>query len=490
MSANNYRIIEGPTGRKVQDKDTGDMVGSIGNGKNDIPTASPATQAIIEKKSEAVVATPLVEPVLPTYAVESDEYLSHIDNLTVHMSKQQKEDALSPHEELSYLVTRFTTIEELDNAQLNDIYRLLYNSGKKNVSLNEIPTDAEWAEWLAGIEAKVNDPFIDYTDEQRGQLQALLETVKNGEKPNASSYALVKRVKNKIISARISLDEGYRQISAWFDNSPVDVKWQVAKFRREYIEAEAQGTILTVPEGYTKAYKMTSGSAPKDPASIYAHYMAETPELYDASALPTKFVAFDTETTGFVDDPGTSIIQVGLVEYDNDGHEVRRFVSYIRPPLDQNGELSTGSAGAIATHGILPEHVANAPSFAELMPTLKEYFEGATVIGQNVIAFDKKMVEREYVRASDGDKTAGYNIWPRAADTLYFAQRHLQHLGLPNNKLETLNNHFNLGAFDAHDAGADAHVAARIFFHMRKSLKERQNKASAERKANDPWMIR
>ena len=473
------KIIQTSDGQKIQDIKTGKLLGSIGEGKDGIPTT----------KSSSVNSEGLSEATLDHIALASEKYQEHVSRIAQFTTDAQKANTKTPQEELTFLLMQANT-PDLDDVQLGDIYRLLYNGLKTKAADLLPPTDEEWNKWLADTEAKINNITADYSDEERAHFASLLEKARFNGKPDALSYALMTKIGNKIIAARLSLDEGYKQISAWYDVSPVEVKWQVAKFRKEYLDALAQGIELPIREGYARGYKGTSGSGPKDPATIYGHMMAETPELYDPSAIPTRFVAFDTETTGLKPQE-SNIIQVGLVEYDHDGNELRRFVSYICPPLNQDGEISTGGADAVATHGILPEHVADQPSFKDLVPTLKEYFDGATVIGQNVISFDAKQLAAEYVRAADGDKTAGYNVWPRAADTLWFVQRHLdiKELGLPNYKLSTLNDYFGLGAFDAHDAGADAHVSAKIFFHIRKQMKVRQLEAFAQRRESDEWTI-
>ena len=78
-----------------------------------------------------------------------------------------------------------------------------------------------------------------------------------------------------------------------------------------------------------------------------------------------RFLALDVETSN---SDRSSICQVGWVLFEN-GNIISEFSSLVNPHsafLPRN----------IQVHGIQPHHVANAPSFAEIYPKLKEAFEG------------------------------------------------------------------------------------------------------------------
>lgn len=473
------KIILTSDGLKIKDTKTGELLGSIGNGKsNNVPTVATL------KVSETVLSVTPMSPI----DIAGEQYALHLKNIAEFKTTAQKSAEPQIYEELAHELARALPTD-IDEAQLLEVYRLLYN-GVNRIKSEELvdPTDEQWAQWLVNTETRIKSIDADFDDVTMARLLAQLDKVKRGKKPDATAFLILSRLDGKVWAAKYSLDEGYRQISAWFDVSPVVVKWQVAEFRKKYLEAEALGIAPEIDPGYSNGYKTTAGSGPKDNATVYGHLMAENPELYDENAVPTRFVAFDTETTG-LESRNANVIQIGMVEYDHNGNETRRFVTYIKPPADENGVISTGDEGARASHGITPADVASAPSFAEVMPKIQEFFEGATVIGQNVIQFDARHLAAEYIRASDGDKSAGKNLWFRAADTLWYAKRHLGHLGLTNNKLITLNTHFQLPPFNAHDAGADAHATGLLFFHIRRQLKERQLAATAKRRAEDVWAV-
>lgn len=471
------KSIRTSDGVKLYDTDTNRLAGSVGSGTTP-PTAAPEVGAT-PLPSEA--PTPLdVAAAHERYrATRRDEDSEVPADRGIDLSEVPAAGVAVP-------LAR-SLVSEIDDAQFADMLRLLDNSlNRKSAEDMPAPTDEQWNALLDGYAARLADTSVDLDPEVRARLVTELDAVRAGGKPDGRSFTLLSKLDGRMWAAKMSLDEGYRQISAWYDTSPVNVKQNVEKYRREYLAAAEDGQAPDIDPGYAKGYKITSGSAPKDDATIYGHMMAEKPELYDPAAAPTKFVAFDTETTGR-DPRDSNILQVGLVEYDHEGTEVRRFVSYIRPPAREDGSLWTGDEGAVAVHGILPEHVKDAPSFAEVVPMLREYFEGATVIGQNVIAFDARHLQEEMIRAAGGNKAAGRNLWPRAADTLWHAQRFIHHL--PNRKLATLSKHFGLPDFAAHDAAEDAHATAQLFFTIRRELKARQLAAYEERKANDPWAV-
>jgi len=471
-----------------------ELAGSIGQGKdNGIPTTGlvKTSKSAVSLDDFSLLELARQRYVATLNTATRQRYLTHLTNIEKDIPSSLKGIfGREAYDELSYeLVRKLPT--DLDDIQLDYVYGLLLK-GIKTIRPENIiePTDEQWAEWIAKTEARILSVDSDFDNDTKAQLLTQLDRVKNGKKPDGMAFFLLNKLDKRAWAAKYDMDQGYKQISAWFDVSPVDVKWQVAKFRKEYLAAKVIGNVPEIPAIYIKGYKGTAFSGPKDDATIYSHWMAENPELYDESAVPTRFVAFDTETTGL--DPKTeNIIQIGMVEYDHDGNETRRYVTYIRPPLNADGVLSTGDAGAMLAHGITSADVANAPTFSQVMPKIKDFFEGATVIGQNVIKFDSKHLAAEYVRASDGEKSAGNNLWNRAADTLWYAQRHIDKdaLGLPNHKLVTLNDHFGLPPFDAHDAGADAHATGLVFFKIRHEMKERQRAASKRRRESDFWTI-
>jgi DNA polymerase III epsilon subunit-like protein len=415
-----------------------------------------------------------------------ERYSAHKDGLAKIVKIPEGNPDSGLYEEIAYGITRALPLG-LTDAQFVDIHRLLHKKIKRIEKEDMLlpPTDEQWEQWVSETEASIDSGEFDLETHER--LLAQLGAVISAGKPDAYTFTLINLFNRRMRAAVYALDEGYRQISAWFDISPVQVKRKVTEFILEYEKLVAEGNPPETDPMYATGYKMTSGQGPKDDATVWAHYMAENPELYDPSVVKTKFVAMDVETQGTTS-ATDRILQIGLVEYDHEGVEVRRFVSYVRPPADENGVLFTGDEGAIAAHGILPDDLVDAPKFAEIAPIIREYFDGTTAIGQNLIQFDAAYLRAEYARLEPDEHTSK-SVWPRAADTLWHAHRWIGKHVAGNMKLGTLITHFGLPTFEAHDAGEDAAASATLFFHIRNQLKVRQIAAYEKRRANDEWNL-
>ena len=519
--------IQTSDGVKLYDTNKKELAGSIGLGKNKIPmtqaTALPALLSPTAKEAgknynaiysdiRANYSIGQAEPVnTPTDLVPNGE------NTVTPEVKPKKEskpkvtqqeleshmpaNITSPAELVALSIARATAGSDFDKIQLDEVYRLLIKGVQRKVgsltSPCEDPTDEAWQAWILDSKERLLDINLDISDIERADALLKLEEAAQGPKPKAFEFGLIVGARKKVWSCKFDLDEGYKQISAWYDTSPVNIKLRVQQFRKEYLEAEALGEAPEIDEIFATGYKATSGSSPKDLASIYSHQMADDPELYDPSVIPTTYIAFDTETSGLHVREGARVIQVGLVKYDQDGVEIERFVSLIRPQKNEDGIYYSGSEKAIAVHGILPEHLVVAPEFAEVWPKIKSWFDEGTVIGQNVIGFDKKQMENEVNILNDGDRSASSNIWPKAADTLWYAKRWLsttdvvtgKQVKLENYKLSTLADLAGVGLFKAHDAGEDAEATAKVFFALKKAIRYRQLQAKAKRDSEDTWAL-
>ncbi|WP_275562765.1 3'-5' exonuclease [Streptomyces sp. 5-6(2022)] len=102
--------------------------------------------------------------------------------------------------------------------------------------------------------------------------------------------------------------------------------------------------------------------------------------------------AVDVETTGL---ENAYAVQIAAV----DRHGGVIFNEYVQPNAVLEPE-------AIAVHGVMPERVASAPTFAELLPVLTELFDGRMVVAYKV-DFDCGVFERELTRHYGDPAAAG-----------------------------------------------------------------------------------
>lgn len=361
----------------------------------------------------------------------------------------------------------------LDSEQHAEVMDALDRSAKR-WGPSEPPTPEQWQLWLLTARARLTDPTNGLSDEERDAALKRWEQVAAGDMPTGAQFAVMTAADKRAWRASYALTGQAVQIASWVDADPEDVKAQIARFRAEYFDKRARGEDVEVPAKYSAAWRRLMDGSPKDPATVYSHWKAETPELYTNPRPVARFVALDLETTG-LSTQDSHIIEVGLVEYDADGNELGRWNRLVRPPLDANGELSTGGPEVVAVHNIQVADVVDAPSFADLLPELQDKLAGATIIGHN-LGFDTKHLKASMKKYAPQEAPDLANpTWTGEADTMFHSSRHI--VGLENNKLVTVSTSLGIAYTNGHRAEHDAAVAGEVFFAIRKELKARQLEA-------------
>lgn len=154
------------------------------------------------------------------------------------------------------------------------------------------------------------------------------------------------------------------------------------------------------------------------------------------------FVAIDFETAN---SKRASVCAVGLVEV-RGGRIVDEYYTLVNPHDDFD-------YFCIAVHGITPDQVEDAPSFAEIWPEMRRRIEGRVLVAHNA-SFDMSVLRRSAEEYGLELPHIQYmcsfllsrKIWPT----------------MPNHKLNTVANRLGLGAFKHHDAIEDARTSAKI----------------------------
>jgi DNA polymerase III subunit epsilon len=101
-------------------------------------------------------------------------------------------------------------------------------------------------------------------------------------------------------------------------------------------------------------------------------------------------IIFDTETTG-LENKVDRVIEIGGIELLNHFPTGRTFHVYINP-----GDRKV-HPDALAVHGITDAFLKDKPSFAEILPQLQEFFEGAKWVAHNA-TFDMGFINAEFDR--------------------------------------------------------------------------------------------
>jgi DNA polymerase-3 subunit epsilon len=179
---------------------------------------------------------------------------------------------------------------------------------------------------------------------------------------------------------------------------------------------------------------------------------------YERTSGGLDFVAIDVETANSF---RSSICAIGLAIVE-DGRIVERVTWLVKPsaPNDHFDGLN------VYLHGITPEAVADAPGFAEVLPSLLAYVDGRPVIAHNA-AFDIGAIR-------EGCVASGLP-WPSFtyACSLVLSRRSLDLLSY---RLPLVCDHLGILLDQHHDAGCDAEAAARIIM----SLADRAGASSLE----------
>ncbi|BAC13013.1 hypothetical conserved protein [Oceanobacillus iheyensis HTE831] len=155
-----------------------------------------------------------------------------------------------------------------------------------------------------------------------------------------------------------------------------------------------------------------------------------------------KFAAIDFETAN---EKRNSACSVGVVIM-NDTEIIDEFYTLINP-------LASFRSGNVFIHGITEEQVQEAPTFAELWPTLSAYLEDTILIAHNA-SFDMSVL-RQSLNKYDIPCPNYTSLCTVKISRLIWPQ-------LENHKLHTVANHHGI-ALNHHHAMDDARASAKIF---------------------------
>lgn len=186
----------------------------------------------------------------------------------------------------------------------------------------------------------------------------------------------------------------------------------------------------------------------------------------------TRYVVFDTETTGLSPSDGHRIIEIGCVELIEGAPTGRSFHTYCRPhrPVDP---------GAVAVHGITDEFLLDHPEFGDDRGAARliDFFGEARLIAHNA-PFDVRFLDAEFARIGRPGIDQG-----RVIDTLEIARRKFPGA---RNDLDSLCDRFRISrkARAKHGALIDAELTASVFIELTGGLQRHLSlQADAEARA-------
>lgn len=107
---------------------------------------------------------------------------------------------------------------------------------------------------------------------------------------------------------------------------------------------------------------------------------------------PHRYAVLDVETNG-LDPRRHRVLQIAITQLGSDGRTERVWSSLVDP-----GVADGVDPGPVDVHGLTPELLAGAPSYAQLAPTIAELIGGRVVVAHNA-PFDWGFLAAEAKRA-------------------------------------------------------------------------------------------
>ncbi len=164
--------------------------------------------------------------------------------------------------------------------------------------------------------------------------------------------------------------------------------------------------------------------------------------------IPKKYIIFDLETTGF-SPQYAEIIEIGAVRVSG-GIITERFQTYVKPLGRIPKEIT-------ALTGISEKQTANAPGIECAFLRFKEFIENDVLIAHNS-SFDCRFLGAVCAMM-------GQTLDNSVLDSVQIAKAYIK--GVPNYKLETLKQHFNI-RLPSHNAIDDCTVTYNVVEYCRK----------------------
>lgn len=158
-----------------------------------------------------------------------------------------------------------------------------------------------------------------------------------------------------------------------------------------------------------------------------------------------RFICFDLETTG-LSVKTAEIIEISAIKME-DWEMSDCFNTFVKPSKPIPYEITELT-------GITNADVANAPEISEILPEFLKFIDDEILLGHNISCYDLPILRRIA-------EELHFSIPDIYIDTVQIARRVLPEL--PNHKLETLCQYYNVKNDEAHRAMSDAMATARVY---------------------------
>lgn len=168
---------------------------------------------------------------------------------------------------------------------------------------------------------------------------------------------------------------------------------------------------------------------------------------------PERQLIMDTETTGFEDQNGDRIVEVGMVEMVGRKFTGEKLHVYLNPDKIMDDEV-------IRVHGISNEFLTDKPRFADVADKIYAFMEGAELVAHNA-TFDMRFLKMEFAKAGYPNFENDVTV----LDTLALAK---QMYPGQKNSLDALVKRLDVGKKDRtfHGALLDSEILAEVYLAM------------------------
>ncbi|MFL1731654.1 DNA polymerase III subunit epsilon [Moraxella oculi] len=169
--------------------------------------------------------------------------------------------------------------------------------------------------------------------------------------------------------------------------------------------------------------------------------------------VKNRQLIMDTETTGFDDQGGDRIVEVGIVEMISRRFTGNKLHVYINPEKTMDDEV-------IRVHGISNEFLTDKPKFADVAQAIYDFMIDSEIIAHNA-SFDMRFLNMEFSKVGLGDFAERVQVTDSLtiAKELYPGQK---------NSLDALVRRLNVGKKDRtfHGALLDSEILAEVYLAM------------------------
>jgi DNA polymerase III subunit epsilon len=188
------------------------------------------------------------------------------------------------------------------------------------------------------------------------------------------------------------------------------------------------------------------GRQPKIPTPPAESRIEPPPGAFDLPLAEAPFAFVDLEMTGL--DPATDRVCEACIVRTVGRADVAELDSLVLPEL--------GATGNVAIHGLGPEALEGAPSFAALAPRIEALLDGAILVA-HAADHDVAFLRAELGRTGRAAHLAG------VLDTLSLSRRAF---ALSSHRLSSLTAHLGISHSRAHRAGDDARATRELFWKV------------------------